>query len=214
MTTNESKRKFGAEMVQSDSSPLSEPTKGFFSNLDELRESFGEDISGIGSKEVLIRVPVRRPKKSEFIRTHPDSNMQLAATVYSDRDENEDVYFVTKEMRDKFDEGQLKAVRLQLTISRRGVLFIWPLTLPLDGKSMGRSWHESALKAAEMAKDRWIRIVADKGLSGYRVHLAEGQIADPTWPQYSFGELLEIAFEGRIIRSADHPVIRDLRGLK
>jgi hypothetical protein len=94
------------------------------------------------------------------------------------------------------------------------VLFIWPLTLPLDGKSMGRSWHESALKAAEMAKDRWIRIVADKGLSGYRVHLAEGQIADPTWPQYSFGELLEIAFEGRIIRSADHPVIRDLRGLK
>ena len=212
--TNESKRKFGAEMVQSDSSPLSEPTKGFFSNLDELRESFGEDISGIGSKEVLVRVPVRRPKKAEFVRTHPDSTMQLAATVYSDRDESEDVYFVTKEMRDKFDEGHLKPVRLQLTISRRGVLFIWPLTLALDGKSLGRSWHESALKAADLAKERWLRIVADKALGGYRIHTAEGEIPDPIWPEFGFGELLEIAFEGRIIRSADHPVIRNLRGLK
>jgi len=140
--------------------------------------------------------------------------MQLAATIYSDRDESEDVYFVTKEMRDKFDEGHLKPVRLQLTISRRGVLFIWPLTLALDGKSLGRSWHESALKAADLAKERWLRIVADKALGGYRIHIAEGEIPDPIWPEYGFGELLEIAFEGRIIRSVDHTVIRNLRGLK
>jgi hypothetical protein len=194
---------------------IPEATKGFFADLDALRkETAAADIAGVGSKEVLIRVPVRRPKRTEFIRTHPDPQMQLAATVYADRDENEDVFFVPKPMRDAFDEGQLRQVRLQLTISRRGTLFIWPIPLVVDGRSMGRSWHESAFKAAELAKGRWLRMAADKGLSGYRVHLAEGEIPEPTWPQYSFGELLEIAFEGHIIQSADHPVIRDLRGCK
>jgi hypothetical protein len=133
---------------------------------------------------------------------------------YADREETDDVYFVPKPMRDAFDEGQLKQVRLQLTISRRGTLFIWPIPLVVDGRSMGRTWHESALKAAEIAKNKWLRIAADKSLSGYRVHLAEGEIPEPTWPHHSFSELLEIAFEGRIVQSVDHPVIRDLRGCR
>src|SRR5215472_15684179 len=73
-------------------------TKGFFSDLEALMESSeGEDISGVSSQEVLVRVPVRRPKKDEFIRVHPDPKMQLAATVYADRDEDE-VYYVPKHM--------------------------------------------------------------------------------------------------------------------
>jgi hypothetical protein len=200
------------EIFQADNEVLSEPTKGFFSDLEALRESMDEDISGVGSREILSRVPVRKPKRNEFIRTHRDPGMQLAATVYTDEDS--EVYYVTKQMRGHFDEGQLKPVRLQLAMSRRGVLFIWPLTLMTDGTSLGRSWHESALKAAELAKEKWVRIASDRGLGGYRIHVAEGEIAEPIWPDHTFNELLEIAFEGRIIRSADHPVIRDLRGCK
>jgi hypothetical protein len=85
--------------------------------------------------------------------------------------------------------------------------------LPGEDNPLGRSWHESARKAAEIAKTDWIRISSDKGLGGYRVRKAEGRLSDPQWPDKSFGELLTIAFADRIIMSEDHPVVRRLRGL-
>ena len=41
---------------------------------------------------------------------------------------------------------------------------------------------------------------------------AQGNLDEPKWPDKSFGELLRIAFENRIIDRADHPVIRELNG--
>jgi hypothetical protein len=53
--------------------PVPATTRGFFADLEALRkESASDDVAGVGSKEVLIRVPVRRPKRSEFIRTCAD----------------------------------------------------------------------------------------------------------------------------------------------
>jgi hypothetical protein len=50
-------------------------------------------------------------------------------------------------------------------------------------------------------------------LGCYRIYRAEGDIPEPIWPKESFQELLQLAFSGRIIESADHPVVRRLRGL-
>jgi hypothetical protein len=138
--------------------------------------------------------------------------MSLAATTY-EGNEQDDVYFVAPAMRGALAED-LRPVLLQLAIARSGVLFIWPMTIPSDDNPLGRSWHENALKAAEIAKAKWIRIISDKGLNGYRVRAAEGNLAEPEWPtDKTFGELLAIAFADRIIMSADHPVVRALRGL-
>jgi predicted DNA-binding transcriptional regulator AlpA len=110
--------------------------------------------------------------------------------------------------------GRDRPVLLQLAITRKGVLFIWPLTLPSDENPLGRSWHESALKAAEIAKTHWVRITSDRGLNGYRVRKAEGNLSEPEWPtDKSFSYLLMIAFSDRIIMTEDHPVVRKLRGL-
>lgn len=102
---------------------------------------------------------------------------------------------------------------LQLAISRRGTLFLWPLTLPSEENPLGRSWHESARRAAEIAKTKWIRIAADKSLGGYRVREAEGRLSEPEWPTEALSDLLTIAFADRIIMSEDHPVVRRLRGI-
>jgi hypothetical protein len=139
--------------------------------------------------------------------------MSLAVTIYVDRNEQDDVYFVAPAMRGVLAED-LKPVLLQLAITRKGMLFIWPLTIPSDENPLGRSWHESARKAAEIAKSHWIRILSDKGLSGYRVRQAEGHLSEPEWPaDKSFNDLLTIGFADRIIMSEDHPVVRALRGL-
>jgi hypothetical protein len=187
-------------------------TANFFADLEAIRLS-PEDTNELGTREILTRVPVRRPRREEFIRCHPDPAMSLAVTIYVDRNEQDDVYFVAPAMRGGLAED-LRAVLLQLAISRKGTLFIWPLTLPSDENPLGRSWHESARKAAEIAKSHWVRIAADKSLGGYRVRQAEGTLPDPDWPtDKSFGDLLAIAFSDRIIMTEDHPVVRRLRGL-
>jgi hypothetical protein len=171
------------------------------------------DTAEIGTKEILTRVPVRRPRRDEFVRCHPDPVMSLAVTIYADRNEQDEVYFVAPAMRGALAED-LKPVRLQLAITRKGVLFIWPLTIPSEDNPLGRSWHESALKAAEIAKEFWIRVTSDKALGGYRVRKAEGKLSEPEWPtDKTFNDLLAIAFAEKIIMSQDHPIVRGLRGL-
>jgi hypothetical protein len=54
---------------------------------------------------------------------------------------------------------------------------------------------------------------ADLSLGAYRIHQAEGVLPDPVWPQKTLAELLKIAFGDHVITSADHPVIRKLRGI-
>jgi hypothetical protein len=49
---------------------IEENTARFFDNLEAIRLS-EEDTAGLGSKEILIRVPVRRPKKYEFVPAIP-----------------------------------------------------------------------------------------------------------------------------------------------
>jgi hypothetical protein len=91
-------------------------------------------------------------------------------------------------------------------------VFIWPLALPSEGGRRS-DWHETAREAAERAKKAWVRLSADMSLGAYRIYQAEGALSDPTWPEKSLNELLEIAFKDRIIDREDHPVVRRLRGL-
>ena len=59
---------------------------------------------------------------------------------------------------------------------------------------------------------QWTRITANMAIGAYEVFEAVGQLPEPVWPDKSFGEILEIAFRGRIIDSADHPVVQRLLG--
>ena len=46
-------------------------TAKFFDDLEAIRLS-PEDTAGLGSKKILTTVPVRRPKKQEYFRCHPE----------------------------------------------------------------------------------------------------------------------------------------------
>lgn len=121
-------------------------TAKFFDDLEAIRLS-PEDTAGLGSKKILTTVPVRRPKKQEYFRCHPDSGMTLTAMLFTDDDDGE-AYFVAPNMRSAGAlANSVKPTLLQLTILRAGALIIWPLTLPSVEGGGGRSWHESALKA-------------------------------------------------------------------
>jgi hypothetical protein len=96
-------------------------------------------------------------------------------------------------------------------ITRQGVNFLWPIKLPDEAGNLD-SWNKSALEAADIAKDKWIRLSANRPLGAYDIFVARGNIPEPMWPLQSFQELLTVAFKGCIIDSLDHPAVRRLRG--
>ena len=56
-----------------------------------------------------------------------------------------------------------------------------------------------------------MRLVADRTLGGYQVFTASFE-RQPQWPKQTQAELLKIAFQGRLLESTDHPVIKRLKG--
>jgi len=194
----------GASMPNGDQSNSS-----IFSDLSALRLTDTDTASLTGTREILSHVPVRKPTRHEFFRVHPDPDMSLLSTIFVDKEERE-TFFVAPEMRGTL-LGETKPVLLETAITAQGVVIIVPVNLPVDGRT--NPWNETMREAVERAKAEWLRMAADMRLGAYRIYKAEGQLSDPVWPEQSLGELLEIAFRGRIIDTPDHPVLRRLRGL-
>ena len=68
------------------------------------------------------------------------------------------------------------------------------------------------MAAAEKAVSTWVRVAANMSLGAYDLHVALGDLPEPEWPDFSFSEILRIAFRERYVDNMDHPLPRSLRG--
>jgi hypothetical protein len=184
-----------------------EPVEADPFDVEALR--LGSSFEVLGVKKELTVLPVGKPDKQVFFRTHPAEVYRLETGLLELREERE-FYLVRPEMRAELAE-ELVFVRLYLTMSRSGALSLWPIRLPgLDGKR--NLWHDSAEKAATLAMRRWIRLVPNQAAGMYDTFTATASLPEPEWPELSMRELLKLAFGERFIGSVDHPVVRRLRG--
>lgn len=108
--------------------------------------------------------------------------------------------------------GEVRLVTLLLTVNRQGTAFLWPLPEPaLDGRD--NQWSQTARVAASHAQQDWVRIVANMNQGFYDMYVAQSTLGNPEWPDKSMRDLLALAFgENFIIRDANHPVLKRLRG--
>jgi hypothetical protein len=173
-----------------------------------LDQDFGNKL---GVQKLLTTVPVRKPSKEVFVRTHPDPAYRLTTGVIELKEDRE-IYLVDPGLwPDLSTEATFTPKLLVTTVSRQGVLSLWPIRLPgPDGKL--DDWSRSALDAADAAKDSWVRVQANMSLGAYDIVVARGTTAKPEFPALSMGEILKIAFHDRFITTMDHPVLRKLRG--
>lgn len=184
----------------------------FFDDLSAIRlPAASGGGGGVAAHEVPLVIPVRKPRRNEFFQTHPDPDMWLPTTVFVDRDDRNETYFVPPQMRGAL-LGEAKAVLLLPTVTTQRVLMIWPVSLPMDD-GRRNDWFETAQQAAEIAKTGWVRMPADMSLGAYRVYTAEGELPAPQWPEMALNAMLEIAFKDRVVDREDHPLVRRLRGL-
>ena len=171
-----------------------------------LSQNFAD---AIGVKKALLTVPVRKPGRQDFVRVHPDPTYRIETAVIELKDENE-TYLVAPHLWSELPTEVTPKI-LFSAINRQGVLFLWPVRLPgSDGRS--NPWNETALSAAQMAMNKWIRVASNRSLGAYEIYEASGDLADPEWPDISFQKIIEVAFRANFIESFDHPVIKRLLG--
>jgi hypothetical protein len=171
----------------------------------------GDFASEIGVKKALLTIPVRKPDKAWFVRTHPDPAYRVLTAVVELKEDRE-IYAVAESLQEALATETTFGPRWLFTsINRQGVVFLWPVKPPTsDGRS--DHWNRSALEAADLAAKGWVRVQANLSLGAYDVQQATGNIPEPQFPDMSFRDMLYIAFKGNYIDSIDHPVIRRLRG--
>jgi hypothetical protein len=171
-----------------------------------LSQNFAD---AIGVKKALITVPVRKPGRQDFVRVHPDPAFRIETAVIELKDENE-TYLVSPDLWSELPT-ELTPKILFTTINRQGVLSLWPVRLPgSDGKS--NPWNESALSAAHMAMNTWIRLASNRSLGAYEIYAAGADLDEPVWPDVDFQKIIDTAFKNHFIGSFDHPVIKRLLG--
>ncbi len=180
-------------------------TNSPFSSL-RLSQNFGQTL---GVKKVLTVVPVAKPSKDRFFRTHESSQWVYPAWVFENKATSES--FILSEEVASILSGLARPVELYTAIDRQNNLFFIPVPLP-GPNGVRNPWHESRLQAVMRAKSVWIRITANNDLGGYEVFEATAKLPEPTWPDLSFDDLLAIAFRGRIITDPDHPVVLEMLG--
>jgi hypothetical protein len=173
-----------------------------------LRQDFGSQPH---VRRVLTSVPVRRPDRAAFVRSHADPAYRIDVGVVELREEGV-VYLVVPELAGELaTEPAFCQVELNTAVTRQGAVFLWPIKRPgPDGRIS--PWHESAIEAVELARTRWVRVKANMGIGAYEVFEAVGSLDEPAWPGGSLQDLLGLAFRGRVIDSLDHLVLRRLRG--
>jgi hypothetical protein len=59
---------------------------------------------------------------------------------------------------------------------------------------------------------KWVRVTSSMSLGAYEIFEASGDLPEPVWPDYSFEEILKIAFRERIVDGPDHPLVQRLLG--
>ena len=171
----------------------------------------GQDFaSSVGVKKVTTTVLCKKPGRQDFFRVRPGDAWRLQTALLIDEASRES-YTVERSLWSDMGDD-IRAVCLFTVITRQGTLMLWPAKLPgPDGRS--NPWNDSALRAAEIAEQHWVKMVSNTTAGMYEVHQALGSLTEPEWPDdLEFRDLLRLCFQGRHIDSHDHPILRSLRG--
>ncbi len=208
MKKNKAAHKAQISSVEEESGKVSAPTtKDPFADIDNL--VLDQTFDQLTTTEHLVEVTVRKPGKHEWVRTHPDPGMRLqTAILHFERDDQ--VYLVAKPLWTQLADS-INPACLIPAVNRDGVLFIWVIKLPKDGKDWN-SWNKTAMAGADLAVGVWARLKRNHDGKCYVPVTAEMDLGEPVFPDKSRTDLLRLAFGDRFIDSADHPVVRQLLG--
>lgn len=180
---------------------LASPLADDFPSLDDIKVS-GDAIDGIKAAQVITSLPVGKPPRSAFFRTHPDAAFWIPLAIL-DLEETRETFLVLPSAM-IHTMGLARPCQIVPYITLTGHVGLWPI------KMGANAWNDSARDAAARAKDNWVRLATGQGQ--YDIFVAQGELPSPTWPNLTAQEYLKAGFKHRLIRDNTHEVVRKLAG--
>jgi len=154
-------------------------------------------------------IEARKPKKSWFIRVHPDPSYHVILPLYTDDDSKRregNSYLFAPGLEIPLDlESLVRDTLVAAAITSTGISFLYTLAIT------DSTWHDSGMEAIRRAMERWVRITPSEG--SYLVTFPIAALPEPRFPDVPFRDYLERAFAKRLIKSLDDPLVKKLRGL-
>jgi hypothetical protein len=132
-------------------------------SLESLR--LGQDyIEATGIKKGISIIRAKKPHRQEFVRVHPE--WSLETMMFIDADERS--HYLVNPLLHGLLEGEMVPKILYPYINIKRVLKLWPIRMP-DAEGKLDDWNRSALEAAKMAKEKWVRVASNRSLGAYEV---------------------------------------------
>ena len=164
-----------------------------------------------GTRKIRSVIPVSKPGKMEWVQLldHPD--FLLPGAAFLDLQDGGRLYLVVPEIAAQLTDD-VKLVKLAPGLTRQDKLFLWPCPLIPSGETPN-PWHTSHNDAFNAAKNGWIRMKSNRACGFYDIIEPEKIMPEPDWPDMSFADMLQIAFnDDHIVDRDDHPALRRLKG--
>jgi hypothetical protein len=169
---------------------------------------YNPEVDTLATTKISTEVPVGKPGPFQFFRTDPRPGY---ADLYWTLEFEGDQYLVINPEARARVQRLLRLKKIFTIVDAFGNTTLWPIGMPTNGKT--NRWHSSAMKAAEIATEQWVRIESNREIGAYETWgpvAGELTPVEPRLPTQSFDELMNIAFAEFIIDDPDHPVIRRL----
>ena len=159
-----------------------------------------------------IPLQLRKPNRYEFFRVNPDPAYHLPVKIVEHQERGgweKTTYLIHASLEGLIEIG-LSTAELRVCVNRQGEWFLWPLKVG----GGDNKWILTARQAMMLAQTKWIRMYPERKMGLYRIVKA-GQGLDfpePVFPEEPFIDIIQRAFEDRLVLTEDHPFVRKLQG--
>ena len=161
-------------------------------------------------------IKVEKPDKEEWFKIHPDPKYSqdlyiaearvagsLKPKAYLVQGETEAIH---QELLSSLDTVRYCCCHLYATSTHQ--FKVWPRKQHDGTTDEEMDYHSSSREASIDAKDHWIKMKWSGGQYNWRRARDQKAYNDVVWPaEQSMLDILEIAFQGRVITDTEHPVV-------
>jgi hypothetical protein len=180
----------------------------------QLEDLMAEALSSPEEYGALPALPtqlaIRRPKKHEWFRIHPDFKPAFHIYQAPAKDRRDRIYLVRKGAAPIFGDAA-KPATLRLCVNSEGVPFVW--IHPHAEGGPGESWAKSRNEVAAAAIKGWVKITAGDGCYNIERPLRPEVFVEPKWPEGTHNDwLLRTFLQDMIVGDHKHPAAEYHRG--
>lgn len=171
-----------------------------------------QSATSVAVRKTLVVGVKKKIDKSTWFQVCPVPGMHVEGYLLDPGEMADGLFWVSPFALSDVDDSAVRLYELHLCASKQGAgLFWWAIGLPgEDGRDME---CDRIRRAYATAHGQWMRLEWDQVSRMHNQSIAVAAWPNPDWPNVGVDELIRTAFRGRVIDSADHPVVRQLKGL-